>query len=172
MLSQHVQNALDGLLNAQLYSGYVYFGASLFFRSCNLPGLASYVMGRCNEELRHARDITDYLHQRQGRITLQHLDAPTVHFGNIQSAVMELRRHEQRMGGLINDLLNLAIGEKDHATVAFLQPLLSCQVKEESDICELCTRLTAVCEGQGGVHVLDHELSHHCGRTTGNPTID
>ena len=48
--------------------------------------------------------------------------------------------HEKMVSGLINDLVNLAIEEKDHATNNFLQWFVEEQVEEEENAMELLAK--------------------------------
>ena len=49
--------------------------------------------------------------------------------------------HEKKVSGLINDLVDLAIEEKDHATNNFLQWLVEEQVEEEENAMELVAKI-------------------------------
>jgi len=46
-------------------------------------------------------------------------------------------QHEQKVTGLINDLVNLAIEERAHATNSFLQWFVTEQVEEEASASEI-----------------------------------
>ena len=52
--------------------------------------------------------------------------------GSIIEVFREVYAHEQKVTGLINDLVDLAIQEKDHATVNMLQWYVDEQVEEEA----------------------------------------
>lgn len=49
------------------------------------------------------------------------MEAPPREWGGPRAAFVEMLAHEQAMTRMIGDLMELAIAEKDHATVAFLQ---------------------------------------------------
>ena len=66
-------------------------------------------------------------------------------------------KHEQHITKLINELVDVAIQEKDHATVAMLQWYVSEQVEEESSVSELLDQLRII-DGKGsGLFILDRE---------------
>ena len=58
----------------------------------------------------------------------------------------------------INELVNLAIEEKDHATNNFLQWFVSEQVEEEASANDVLQKLKLIDRGQGGLFLLDQEL--------------
>ncbi|MHC4309715.1 MAG: ferritin, partial [Planctomycetota bacterium] len=66
--------------------------------------------------------------------------------------------HEQKVTGLINDLVDLAIKEKDHATNSFLQWFVNEQVEEESTADEIVQQLKMMENAPGGIFMFDREL--------------
>ena len=66
--------------------------------------------------------------------------------------------HEQHVTSLINDLVDLAIGEKDHATNIFLQWFVSEQVEEEASAGEVVDRLRLIKDNPSGLFMMDAEL--------------
>ena len=67
--------------------------------------------------------------------------------------------HEQKVTGLINNLVNLAIEEKDHATNTFLQWFVNEQVEEESSADDMVQQLKMMENAPGGMFMLDRELA-------------
>ncbi|TET82269.1 ferritin, partial [candidate division TA06 bacterium] len=60
---------------------------------------------------------------------------------------------------LINDLVNLAIAEKDHATNSFLQWFVSEQVEEESSANAVLGKVKLVGKSGDGLLMTDRELA-------------
>jgi ferritin len=59
---------------------------------------------------------------------------------------------------LINDLVNLALDERDHATNIFLQWFVSEQVEEEDTAGSLVEKLKLIGKDANGLFMLDTEL--------------
>ena len=53
MLSEKIQDALNGQLNAELYSSYLYLSMHAYFKSVNLDGFANWMYYQAQEELTH-----------------------------------------------------------------------------------------------------------------------
>ena len=86
------------------------------------------------------------------------IDAPKVEWSSPLEAFQEAHQHECKISGLINGLVDLALGQKDHAANAFLQWFVTEQVEEESTVLEIAEQLK-LAGGQGGVlFMLDREL--------------
>lgn len=66
--------------------------------------------------------------------------------------------HEQKVTGLINNLVNLALDERDHATNIFLQWFVTEQVEEESSASTIVDKLKLIGNDANGLFVLDNEL--------------
>ncbi|GAG80296.1 unnamed protein product, partial [marine sediment metagenome] len=67
MLSEKMQDAINGQLNAELYSSYLYLSMNAYFKSINLDGFANWMHNQVQEELTHARKFYDFINQRGGR---------------------------------------------------------------------------------------------------------
>lgn len=67
--------------------------------------------------------------------------------------------HEQKVTGLINDLVDLAIKEKDHASNNFLQWFVAEQVEEEASAEAIIKKLKLVSGTGNGLFMIDQELA-------------
>jgi len=70
----------------------------------------------------------------------------------------ETLAHEEKVTGMINECVNVAISEKDHATANFLQWFVDEQVEEEATVNEIIDQLKMFnCEGNG-LYMMDKEF--------------
>jgi ferritin len=65
----------------------------------------------------------------------------------------------ERITGLINDLVDIALEERDHATQIFLQWFVSEQVEEEENVGGVLEQLKLMGEARGGLFMMDRELA-------------
>ena len=158
MVKKKIEAALNKQLNAELYSSYLYLSMSAYFQSINLPGFANWMRVQTQEELVHAMKFYDFINERGGRVTLQKIDSPPTKWASPLNAFESAYKHEQKVTGLINDLVNLAVGEKDHATNIFLQWFVTEQVEEEASADEVVQKLKLVGKDSGGLFMLDGEM--------------
>jgi ferritin len=121
MLSEKMENALNGQLNAEMYSGYLYLSMNAYFKSINLDGFANWMHYQAQEELAHAMKFYDFIISRGGRVKLAQVDAPPNTWDSPLAIFEATLEHEQKVTGLINDLVELALAEHDHASNIFLQ---------------------------------------------------
>ncbi len=158
MLSKKMEKALNEQVNAELYSAYLYLSMESYFRSTNMGGFANWMRVQTQEEVSHAMKIYDYVDERGGRALLAPIEGPQTEWDSPLAAFEAAYAHEQKVTALINDLVDLAIGEKDHATNNFLQWFVAEQVEEEASADEIVQRLKMMKDAPGGMFMLDREL--------------
>ena len=158
MISKKMERALNEQINAELYSAYLYLSMVAYFESVNMPGFAIWMKAQTQEEVAHAMKIYDFVNERGGRVILKPIEEPQTEWASPLAAFKAAYKHEQKVTGLINGLVNLAIEEKDHATNNFLQWFVNEQVEEESSVDEVVQKLKMVDKAPGGQFMIDKEL--------------
>ncbi|MFV9691532.1 MAG: ferritin [Desulfobacteria bacterium] len=158
MLNDKMQEAINSQINAEIYSSYLYLSMSAYFESINLSGFASWMRAQAQEEMVHAMKFYDYVNERGGRVILGPIEAPPSEWESAVSVFDATYQHEQKVTGLINDLVDLAIEEKDHATNNLLQWFVSEQVEEEASASGVLNKAKLTGDAPGGLFMLDQEL--------------
>jgi ferritin len=158
MLKENVQEALNEQFNKELYSSYLYLSMSAYFQSVELKGFANWMRVQAQEELMHAMKFYDYVNERGGRVILKEIAAPQTEWDSPKAAFEHVYQHEQMVTGLINNLVELVIKEKDHATSNFLHWFVTEQVEEESSANEILQKIKMVGKEGSGLLLLDQEL--------------
>ena len=159
MLSETLQNKLNEQINAELFSAYLYQAMGAYFEATDLNGFANWMDVQAQEEMTHARKIYDFVNERGGRVKLDSLDAPKNDWDSPLDAFEDAYEHEQKITGMINDLVDLAVAENDHATNSFLQWFVDEQVEEEDSVDEIVQKLKMVGESGGGLFMVNNELN-------------
>ena len=158
MISKKMEKALNEQVNAELFSAYLYLSMEAYFKSLNLDGFANWMRVQTQEEITHAMKIYEFIDERGGRIILKAIDGPDTEWDSPLAVFEAVYKHEQKVTGLINNLVNLAIEEKDHATNTFLQWFVNEQVEEESSADQMVQQLKMMDNAPGGMFMLDREL--------------
>jgi ferritin len=159
MLGKKVEKAFNEQINWELYSGYLYLSMSAYFLSINLNGFANWMRVQAMEEAAHAMKFFDFINERGGRVTLLEAKAPPKEWESPLAAFQDAYEHECFVSGRINDLVNLALEEKDHASNNFLQWFVSEQVEEEASVDEVAQKLKLIGGDGGGLFMIDQELA-------------
>ena len=158
MISNKIEKALDDQLMEEYASSHLYLSMAAYFKSINLDGFAHWMQQQSGEEMGHAMKFYGYIFEQQGKVTLGGIEKPQSEWASPLAAFEAAYHHEQKITGLINNLANLAIGEKDHATNIFLHWFVTEQVEEEANAIEIIQKLKMVGDSKQGLLMLDHEL--------------
>ena len=158
MKSSKVEQALNKQLNAEFYSSYLYLSMSAYFESHDLQGFAKWFRIQADEEYSHAMKIFDYLNHIGGKIALNKIEGPETKWDSFLSVFKDTSEHEKVVTKSINDLVDLSIVEKDHATVNFLQWFVSEQVEEEATAEQNVKKMEMIGESKSGLYMLNREF--------------
>jgi ferritin len=159
MINKKMLDAFNGQINAELYSAYLYLSMAAHFKSANLPGFANWMTVQTQEEVMHAMKFYNYVLSRGGKVKLTAIDGPPVNWKSPLEVFEHVYEHEQKVTGLINGLMNLAIAEKDHAANTFLQWFVNEQVEEEANADALVRQLKMAKDAPGAIFMIDRELA-------------
>lgn len=159
MLSEKMQEALNTQLNKEMYSAYLYMSMSAYCTYIGLKGFANWFMVQYQEEMVHAIKIYDYINDQGGQVKLRAIEQPLTEFKSSMDMFEKTLEHEKFITRSINELVDLAIAEKDHATNIFLQWYVTEQIEEEGNDNEIIARLKLVGEDGNGLLMIDKELA-------------
>ena len=101
MISNKMRDALNGQVNAEYYSSYLYLSMSAYFQSLNFKGFAHWMRVQAQEELGHSLKLYDYVVERGGRVTLKAIEAPPTEWASPLKAFEVAYEHERKVTGLI-----------------------------------------------------------------------
>jgi ferritin len=157
-MKKKLLKAFNDQINAELYSSYLYLSMESYFHSVSLDGFATWMRGQAQEEMMHAMKFYDFVVERGGRITLDAIEKPESDWKSPLDAFEAVLKHGHNVTSLINDLVNLAISEKDHASNIFLQWFVTEQVEEEASVGAVVDKLKLIKDTPSGLFMVDSEL--------------
>ena len=159
MLSDKLQSALNEQMRSEFYSSYLYLGMAAHFESGELGGIASLLRAQAAEETQHAHKFFDYLCQAGARPRLGTIEAVPSEYGSALTAFRLALEHERKVSAQIHALMDLAISERNHASVAFLQWFVTEQVEEEATFGRFVRRLEMLGDDPRGLLMFDREMA-------------
>jgi ferritin len=106
----------------------------------------------------HAMKFYDFINQRGGSVVLDKIDTPPAQWDSPKAVFEDTLKHEQKVTGLINALVETALSENDHATNIFLQWFVTEQVEEEDSVGDVLEQLKLLGDAKGGLFMMDREL--------------
>ena len=159
MISEKMTEALNEQVNREVYSAYLYMSMSAHCNQEGLKGFANWFMVQYHEEMFHAMKIYEYIQRQGAQVKLGAVQAPPASFESPLEMFIQTLAHEQFITASINDLMELAITEKDHATQIFLEWYVTEQVEEEENDNDMIAQLKLIDGNPQGLLMLDRELA-------------
>lgn len=158
MLSAKLQKELNKQMNSEFFAEYEYLSMAAYFHATNLDGIANYFHVQAQEEHFHAMKIFHFMLDKGGKVELQQIAKPDVTFKSPLSVFETALGHEQKVTKSINELMDVAIKENDHAVNSFLKWYVDEQVEEESSANKALGKMQIVGGKGEGLLFLDQEF--------------
>ena len=159
MISKRLEAAINAQINAELWSAYLYLSMSTYCQDAGFPGIANWFNIQFKEEQDHAMILLNYLQSRDGRVLLAPIDAVDTEWASPLAAFEATLQHEQKVTSLINNLMALAVEEKDFALQTRLNWFVEEQVEEEENARDLIQKFRLIGDNGYGLYQLDQELA-------------
>jgi len=167
MITKNLQTAIVEQLNKEFHSAYLYLGMSAYCSQEGFNGASSWFLVQYQEEVAHGMKMFKYLEDQGAEISLPEIKGVKVKYKSLLDVFKKSLFHEQYMTKNLNNLSDIAMKEKDHATYNLLQWYVTEQVEEESTVNAIIDHITLVGDSGYGLFTIDKELS---GRTFIDPT--
>ena len=167
MLSKKMEDALVKQINKEMHSAYIYMSMAAESAAMGLKGFSSWFMSQYHEEMFHAMKLYEYVQNQGGQIVLTAIEEPPCAFKSALDMFEKTLAHEQYMTRNVNDLLELAIEAKDHATQITLHWYVTEQVEEEDTVNDIVAKLKLIGDDANALLTIDRDLA---ARVTSVPT--
>jgi ferritin len=163
-LSNNLEQALNDQLNLELASSYAYLAMAAYFAQTPYTGFAQWMEVQSREETTHAGKFFKYILERGGKVALKAIAQPKSNYTSALEVFLASLGHEQRVSAAICSLYELALSDKDYATLSFLKWFLDEQVEEERNVSDMIAKLELVGDNRNGLFQLD-KLASKRGQT-------
>ena len=158
MISKTMAEALNTHMNFELYSANIYLSMSSAANEMGLKGAATWFMVQYQEEMVHFMKFFNYLVDQGINISLTASKAVPNKYKSLLDMFEKTLAHEQVVTAKINDLAELAVVEKDHASQIFLQWFVTEQIEEENNDRDILAKLKLVGTNGHGILMIDSDL--------------
>ncbi|PLY03958.1 MAG: ferritin [Desulfuromonas sp.] len=159
MLNEKLVAAINDQIQFEYYSAFVYKAMQAYFEDEDLPGMANWMNIQFQEEMAHAEKMFNFVCDAGARVELKALDAPNNEYSSPLEVFEESLSHERQVTARINNLMDLAQQEKNHAAQIFLQWFVTEQVEEEASVNLIITKLKRIKDDGRGLMMIDQELA-------------
>jgi ferritin len=159
MLSKSLEEALNNQVANEAASAHQYLAmASWADNQPGLEGVAEFFYKQSEEERMHMLKLIKYINERGGFSIIPELKQPDGRYKSLKKVFELFFTSEKNVSESINDLVNLALQEKDYATHNFLQWYVSEQIEEEALARKLNEKLELIGEDKSGLYLFDRDI--------------
>ena len=159
MLSKTMQEALNNQVRLEASSSQAYLAmASWAEIQPGLDGVAEYFFLQSEEERVHMLKLMRFVNERGGFAVVPVLQQPMITFKSLKNMFEDFLSGEIAVSNSINELVDLALKEKDYATHNFLQWYVSEQIEEEKSARILNEKLELIGEDKSGLYLFDRDI--------------
>lgn len=153
MLTQKVIDQLNAQINWEFYSSNLYLQMSAWCSAKGLDGSAAFLKDHATEEMDHMQRLFDYVSECGALPILGEIKAPPLEWDSINAIFKQTYEHELFVTQKINELVDVALMQKDHSTFNFLQWYVSEQHEEEKLFKSILDKMEIIgTDGRGLYH--------------------
>ena len=158
MLTENMEKALNAQIRVEAESSQVYLSMASWAEVKGLEGISQFMYKHSDEERMHMLKLVKYVNERGGHAHITDLNAPKTEFGTFQKLFQELYEHEIFVSQSINELVHVALEEKDYATHNFLQWYVAEQIEEEALARTILDKINLIGNDKGGLYLFDRDV--------------
>ncbi len=156
MLKPKVEKILNEQIQKEGYSSFLYLSMASWAENKGMSGIAQWLFAQAEEEKTHMLKFIDYINERGGKAIIPAIDKSPEDWSDVFILFDEVLKHEQYISASINDILALAVEEKDFATQNWIQWFVTEQVEEESSVQLVIDKLNLL--GKHNLYMFDRDI--------------
>ena len=149
-------------LNEQIemegYASFLYLSMAGWFENKSMLGCAAFMYRQSQEEHGHMMRFFHYVIEMDGVAVSPAIKQAPSDFESVKAVFEDTLRHEQNVTRSINDIVELAIKEKDHSTYTFLQWYVTEQREEENLMRTILDKIKLIGDGTQSLYFIDKEI--------------
>ena len=158
MISKDLNNAINAQIGREFGAGLQYLQIASYFDGMALDQTAKLFFDQADEERDHAMKFLMYVNETGGEVHIPPIDAPKSTFASAEEAVSLALRWELDVTSQVNNLMDIAVAEKDYLGRQFLDWFVNEQLEEVSKMDKLLRIVRGV--GERNLYMLEAYISH------------
>jgi ferritin len=159
MLSDNLHKALNDQMNFEFYSSHVYLAMAAYCSSESFDGFANFFIVQAEEERFHAMKIYRYINTVGKRATIAGMEELHNDYQSVLDCYQRGLEHEKVVTSRFYKLMDIAMEEREHATINFLKWFIDEQVEEESNFDNIIQKLKRIEKDSNAFYMLEAEMA-------------
>ncbi len=160
MLSENLLQKLNEQVTREFYASNLYLQMSAWCNHNGLNGSAKFLRDHAADEMSHMHKIFAYIQDTGALALIDTIEKPEINFANIQDIFNKTYKHEKMITAKINELVDIALNEKDFSTFNFLQWYVAEQHEEEKLFKSILDKIEIIGLDGRGLFMIDREIGN------------
>jgi ferritin len=156
MLTKKVEDILNLQIEKEGYSSNLYLAMATWSEANGFAGVANWMYVQADEERMHMLKIVKYIAERGGNAIIPAFKEPPKNQKAIQEMFEAVMQHEEYISASINEIVALAISEKDFTTQSWVQWFVNEQIEEEAQVAAILDKLKLL--GEHNMYLFDRDI--------------
>lgn len=132
LISSNLETAINKQIGAEFGASLQYVSIATYFDSDDLPQLASFFYRQAEEERDHAMKFVNYLIDAGGQVRISAIPDTRYEFESAEDCAKAALAWEQDVTKMINNLMDIAVDDRDYMSQDFLRWFVTEQLEEIS----------------------------------------
>lgn len=158
MISETLKQSLNDQMNYEFYSANAYLATAAYCSAEGLDGFANFFLVQAEEERYHAMKFYHFLNDMGERVMVEGSSTPNNSFSSVLDCFEKSLLQEKEVTKRIYHLADIALDEREHATMTFLNWFINEQVEEEALFDNLIQKLNRIDQDSNAFIMMDQEL--------------
>lgn len=158
MITKELVKGLNDQMNFEFYSAHAYLATAAYCSDEGFDGFANFFLTQAEEERFHAMKFYHFINDMGEKAVVDNMPAPNNEFTSILDSFKKSLKHEKEVTKRIYKLADMALDEREHATMTFLNWFIEEQVEEEATFDTLIQKLKRIENDSNAFYLLETEL--------------
>lgn len=158
MISEKMTKALNDQIVLEGYASFLYLSMASWCDREGMEGCAKFMHRQSAEERDHMLGLFNYLSEVDAFAMTPAVKQPPHEFESVQAMFQQVYEHEQKVTRSINNLMDIALSENDHATISFLKWYIDEQREEENLMRSILDKIKLIGSGPQSLYYIDKEI--------------
>ncbi|MBN1952720.1 MAG: ferritin [Bacteroidales bacterium] len=156
MLKKKIEDILNAQVEKEGYSSNLYLAMATWTEANGYGGIAKWFYAQAEEERLHMLKFIHYINEKGGHAIVPVFNAPPKDYSDIHTMFEEVLKHEEYITQSINDIVGMAIDERDFTTQSWIQWFVNEQIEEEAQVREILDKLRLL--GKENLYLFDRDI--------------
>ena len=130
LISKNLENTLNAQVGAEFAASLQYLSIAAYFDADDLPQLAAFFYRQSEEEKDHALKLAHYVVEAGGQVRIPAIAETKYDFQTAEECAELALQWETDVTDMINNLMDIAVNDKDYISQQFLAWFVSEQLEE------------------------------------------